>query len=181
MADIHIFDLPPPNAGETLTFDFATQLITASSGVDVLLVQDLVNGLSLAEESTDGMVFNRIAKREGKPLLDPSDNTLGPITVTLLESWKIATSKTTGNFLLKGGNVVNPIEGFPLETNTLVNQQVLNAEGATIVPAAQADITAIGVGVWAALITANKAPGSFGEFVQDFLLTVIKFLSLKDE
>jgi len=116
----------------TYSFDFSTYIVTV--GMDKLLVPDLYKALRLAEETDTGIGHKAIAKGEGLAVLDSdgSDTIQTALTVTLFHGWLVLSSKTSGTFAIKNGNLVADPPGSVFAENSLVTYIGFFSESGTI-------------------------------------------------
>ena len=114
------------------SFDFSQYVVTV--GMDKLLVPDLYRAIRLAEETDVGIAHPKIAKGEGLAVLDDdgTDTIKTALTVTLFEGWLITSSKTSGTFSIKNGNLVAEPTGDVFGENPLVTYIGFFSESGTI-------------------------------------------------
>jgi len=117
----------------TLTFNFETEVITASTSITTLEIQDLVNGCRESEASTLGMAYSKICNASGKEYLDTDNGIQVGITIVLLGNWKIHSQKISGVFKVLGGNLVQVSGGDPFIPNLLITYVNILSAASTIV------------------------------------------------
>ena len=114
------------------SFDFSTYIVTV--GMDKLLIPDLYKAIRQAEESDTGIAYSSFAKGEGLAVLDSdgSDTIQTALTVTLFSGWLVMSSKTSGTFSIKNGNLVASPPGSVFAENPLVTYIGFFSESGTI-------------------------------------------------
>ena len=114
------------------SFDFATYIISVS--MDKMVVPDLYDAIRQAEETALGMAYPYICKGEGLAVLDEdgADSVQTSLTVTLYNGWLITSTKTSGVFSIKSGNLVASPTGAVFGVNPLVTYIGFFSESGTI-------------------------------------------------
>jgi hypothetical protein len=108
-----------------------TNEIHLADTITNLLVQDVLNACRAAEASIQGQGYPAIAAASGKESLGVGVTT--GITVQLLGTWVIYTTKTTGVFRVLGGNLVKPDGSDIFRPNNAVSEVNIQSAAATLV------------------------------------------------
>lgn len=98
-----------------MDFDFTNEEIHCQSTIGTLTAQQLYDACKEMEDNAYAMGYDGIADGEGKATLTDSATAL---TVTLL-GWKLYSEKTSGEFIVKDGNVIFKDDATQL-TNTAI-------------------------------------------------------------
>jgi hypothetical protein len=166
-----------PYYSAPFTFDFAGSFIDIDSGATDIDCEALYTACKLAQESTEGIIYERVAAGSGL-------NTLGPgvqvgLTVELLGSWQLRFP--AGNYVARiaGGNLIGGPGGDPISYTAGVQALLIQSAASTVVTAGGSVPSAAqnAAAVWDAARDAHTATGSFGERFSN-LLTVAKYLGL---
>lgn len=122
-----------PYYAAPFTFDFSSSLIDVDSGVVDVDCATLYNACKLAQASTEGIIYARIAAGSGL-------NALGPgvqvgITVELLGAWQLRFA--TGNYVARvaGGNLIGGPGGDPITYTAGVQVLLIQSAASTVVTA----------------------------------------------
>lgn len=118
--------------GEVYSFNFSTYVV--SVGMENLHVPDLYKAIRLVEETDVGIAHPKIVKGEGLAILDDDgDNTIKTsLTVTLYHGWLVMSTKTSGVFKIKDGNLVADPSGPIFGENPYVTYVGYFSESGTI-------------------------------------------------
>lgn len=117
-------------------FDFEDEVISCAASTTILDAQELVNACRAAEEAAIGITYAPICEASGKNYLDEQTGVRVGITVEFLGDWQIYSQKTSGKFIVTGGNVLQGgpnLGGDPFRPNPLVNYISIQSAASTIV------------------------------------------------
>jgi hypothetical protein len=145
------------------TFDFNTSFIDVDSGYVDVDCSGLYTACKLAQASTEGIVYARIASGSGL-------NTLGVgvqvgLTVELLGSWQLRFP--SGNYVARvaGGNLVGGPGGDPIAYTAGVQTLLIQSAASTVVTTGGG-----GSDPWATAIPGSYNPGSAGHLLNQLAL-----------
>jgi hypothetical protein len=154
------------------TFDFDTSFIDVDSGYVDVDCSGLYTACKLAQASTEGIVYARIASGSGL-------NTLGPgvqvgLTIELLGSWQLRFP--SGNYVARvaGGNLVGGPSGDPIAYTAGVQTLLIQSAASTVVTSGGG-----GSDPWTTALPGSYADGTAGKILGSKVLTTTKFLGLK--
>jgi hypothetical protein len=108
-----------------------TNEIHVGSAISDLLVQDLLNACRAAEGSSQGLAFGQIARASGKEIL--GTGVAVGITLELLGTWRIFSTKNSGVFTVLGGNAVKSDGSSPFRPNNQITYVNVLSAASTIV------------------------------------------------
>ena len=112
-------------------FDFKNQLINITSSQTEVQIQDLINKIREAEESEEGIQYEKIADASGKESLGGGVSV--GLTVELLGNWQIKFWE--GDYIAKitGGNLVGGISDDPVAYSPGVQVLLIQSAASTVV------------------------------------------------
>lgn len=167
----------------TLTFDRVVKNIIVGAGDTTLEIQELYDKIRDYEDEPGNLDLKQIISAGGK---EPLGGTVFVgITASLLDGWQVLFTTLSQDTRLDGGNIVAfdeigdqqpPLANSNIVTIAASSSATIVTTGSGVLPG---DIDAIADAVWDEQTSAHTISGSFGEFVQNTLLTVAKFLGLK--
>lgn len=99
--------------------------------ISYILIQDLINACRAAEASPQGVAFPSIASASGKETLG-SGVAVG-ITLLLLGTWRVYSTKSSGDLTVLGGNLVKAGGASPFRSNPSVATFNILSASSTIV------------------------------------------------
>lgn len=120
-----------------------------------ILVQDLLNACRAAEASPQGVAFDSMVSASGKETLG-SGVSVG-ITLQLLGTWKLYSTKGSGVLTVLGGNLVKPDGSSPFRPNNNITHVNVLSASSTIVTTGGGGGSGGLTDEDRALITSNKA------------------------
>jgi len=117
------------------TFNFSNQVISASSTATIVEVQNLINAVRYAEESSEGIQYPKIANAAGKDSLG-SGISVG-ITLDLLPDWQLKFADRSGpsfvQCFVQEGNLVGGLSGNPIKSSAFTQVFVIRSAASTLV------------------------------------------------
>jgi hypothetical protein len=117
------------------TFNFSNQVISASSTATIVEVQNLINAVRYAEESSEGIQYPKIANAAGKDSLG-SGISVG-ITLDLLPNWQLKFADRSGpsyvQCFVQEGNLVGGLSGNPIKSSAFTQVFVIRSAASTLV------------------------------------------------
>ena len=166
------------------TFDLATKFMDVADGVVAVDVQEVYNASKEWGEQPGNMIYDTILTGGGKFSLDAPLNTKFTGLVVRMdavdapgpaaEPWAVRFADAIGPALelrrVSGGDFIS--DGDPVAGSANTYIVIEQATSPTLI---NGNVAAF----WDAQVAAHQVVGSFGEWIQFKLLTVVKFLSLK--
>ena len=122
-----------PFYAEPFTFNFDTSLIAIDTGIVSIDCSTLYDAIKLAQQSEEGIIYDRIGKGSGLDDLGPGVQV--GITIELLGSWQLYFDP--GNYIARvgGGNLVGGPNGDPIAYSAGVQTLLIQSANSTVVTA----------------------------------------------
>jgi hypothetical protein len=123
------------------TFDFATSRIEVDTGAVDIDCGALYTAIKLAQASTEGIIYERIASGSGLVTLGPGVQV--GLTVELLGAWQLRFP--AGNYIARvaGGNLVGGPGGDPIAYTAGVQTLLIQSAASTVVATGGSALTAL--------------------------------------
>lgn len=166
------------------TFDLANKLMLVADGVVEVDVQNIYNAAQEWGAEPSNMIYDTILTGGGKFALDQAGTKFTGLVVRMDKvdapgpadtAWAVKFADAPGPALelrrVSGGDFISQ-DASPVAGSANVYMVIEQATSPTLI---NGDAAAF----WNAQVSAYTAVGSFGEWVQFKLLSVVKFLSLK--
>ena len=168
----------------TLSFDRVNKIVTVVSPDIELSIQELYDKVRDYEDEPGNLDLKNMISAGGKE--DLGGGVSVGVTATLLDGWQVFFQLTSQDTRISGGNLVALDAGgsnqSPISNANIVKLEagsgttaILSGSGVT-----PQDVEDISTAVWEQQIDNGYATGTFGDFVVTKLLTVSKWIGLRN-
>jgi hypothetical protein len=166
-----------------LQFDRVGKQIIIVSPDIIITIQELYDKVRDYEDEPANLDLNQIISAGGKE--DLGGGVSVGITATLLDGWQLFFQTLSQDTAVRGGNLV-ALDDMDVSQSPIANSNIVKLElssGTTAIETSggltSGNIDDIAIAVWDETTSTHTSDGTFGNFVQNKLLTVAKWLGLK--